>query len=54
VRDLEQKQYAAGKALNEEQSAVAKKEVELGRVKAERDEVRRWDPTVGGGGETYV
>ena len=41
VRSLEQQQYAVGKQLNEEQATVAKKEVELGRWKGEREEVRR-------------
>ncbi|WRT63336.1 uncharacterized protein IL334_000241 [Kwoniella shivajii] len=39
VRTLEQQQYATGKQLNEEQAAVAKKEVELGRWKNEKEEV---------------
>jgi kinetochore protein Spc24 len=36
---LEQEHYSTGKQLNEEQSAVAKKEVDLGRWKADREEV---------------
>ncbi|KAL7420243.1 hypothetical protein Q5752_005212 [Cryptotrichosporon argae] len=39
VRRLEAEQYAAGKSLNEEQVAIGKKESELGRWRAERDEV---------------
>jgi len=41
VRSLEQQQYAVGKQLNEEQAAVAKKEVEVGRWKGEKEEVGR-------------
>ena len=41
VRLLEQQQYAVGKQLNEEQAAVAKKEVELGKWKGEKEEVGR-------------
>jgi kinetochore protein Spc24 len=40
VTDLEAQQYAAGKALNEEQALVSKREVELGRWRGEREEVR--------------
>lgn len=39
VRTLEQQQYSVGKQLNEEQAGVAKREVELGRWKAEKEEV---------------
>ncbi|WWD06218.1 hypothetical protein V865_004304 [Kwoniella europaea PYCC6329] len=41
VRQLEQKQYSVGKQLNEEQSAVSKKEVELGKLKLEKQEVEK-------------
>ncbi|ORY22134.1 hypothetical protein BCR39DRAFT_552234 [Naematelia encephala] len=41
VRSLEGEQYALGKQLNEEQAGVSKKEVELGRVKGEKEEVGR-------------
>lgn len=54
VRSLEHQQYSAGKQLNEEQGNVAKREVELGRVKAERDEVRRWDVAAGAGNDGQV
>lgn len=42
VRQLEQTQYSVSKQLNEEQSAMGKKEVELGRWKGEKDEVGKW------------
>ncbi|WWD22760.1 hypothetical protein CI109_107253 [Kwoniella shandongensis] len=48
VRSLEQQQYATGKQLNEEQAAVAKKEVELGRWKSEKDEVGKIEVGEGG------
>ncbi|WVW81398.1 hypothetical protein I302_103390 [Kwoniella bestiolae CBS 10118] len=41
VRQLEQKQYTVGKQLNEEQSLVSKKEVELGKLKLEKQEVEK-------------
>ncbi|WVR03202.1 hypothetical protein IAU60_000193 [Kwoniella sp. DSM 27419] len=39
VRQLEQQQYATGKQLNEEQALVAKKEAELLKWKAAKEEV---------------
>lgn len=45
MRQLEEQQYATGKALNEEQAGLAKKEIELGRCKGEKEEVGGW--TVG-------
>ncbi|ODO00253.1 hypothetical protein I350_06882 [Cryptococcus amylolentus CBS 6273] len=39
VRSLEQQQYSTGKQLNDEQAAVAKKEVELGKWKASKEEI---------------
>jgi len=39
VRQLEQQQYSVGKQLNEEQAGVAKKEVELGKWKSEKEEI---------------
>ena len=39
VRTLESKQYSLGKALNEEQAGMTKKEAELVRAKVEREEV---------------
>ena len=41
VRSLESKQYSLGKALNEEQAGMTKKEAELVRAKAEQEEVGR-------------
>lgn len=41
VRSLEQQQYALGKQLNEEKAGVAKKEVEVGKWKGEKEEVGR-------------
>lgn len=56
MRQLEEQQYATGKALNEEQAGLAKKEIELGRCKGEKEEVGGW--TVGEeegyGSEVYV
>lgn len=43
VHELEQKQYQASKALSEEQSASGKKEVELGRLRGEKEETARWE-----------
>ena len=43
VRQLEAKQYSLGKALNEEQASVAKREAELGQVKLEREEIKGKD-----------
>lgn len=45
MRQLEEQQYATGKALSEEQAGLAKKEIELGRCKGEKEEVGGW--TVG-------
>ncbi|WVQ72350.1 hypothetical protein IAR50_001901 [Cryptococcus sp. DSM 104548] len=39
VRSLEQQQYSTGKQLNDEQAAVAKKEVELGKWKLAKEEI---------------
>ena len=39
MRTLESKQYSLGKALNEEQAGMTKKEAELVRAKVEREEV---------------
>lgn len=43
--ELEKDQYASGKAVNEEANGVARREAELTRARAERDEVRKWDAT---------
>ncbi|KAK8844688.1 hypothetical protein IAR55_006537 [Kwoniella newhampshirensis] len=48
VRSLEQQQYATGKQLNEEQAAVAKKEVELGKWRNEKEEVGKIEVGEGG------
>lgn len=42
MRELESRHYATGKALNEEQANLGKKELELGKCKAEREEVGGW------------
>ncbi|WWC67190.1 uncharacterized protein I206_101097 [Kwoniella pini CBS 10737] len=39
VRSFEQQQYSTGKQLNEEQTLVSKREIELGRLKVEREEL---------------
>ncbi|WVQ82578.1 hypothetical protein IAT38_004708 [Cryptococcus sp. DSM 104549] len=48
VHALEQQQYATGKQLNEEQANVAKKEVELGKWRAEKEEVGKMEVGEGG------
>lgn len=42
MRQLEQQHYATGKALNEEQASLGKKEVELGRCRVEKEEIGDW------------
>ena len=41
MRQLEHQQYSLGKQLNEEQNVVAKKEIELGKLKSEREDLGR-------------
>ncbi|AFR92556.1 kinetochore protein Spc24 [Cryptococcus neoformans] len=41
VRSLEQQQFSIAKQLNEEQAAVAKKEVELGKWKSAKEEIEK-------------
>ena len=48
VRSLEQRQYAVGKQLNEEQAVVSKKEIEVGKWKGEKEDVGR--PEIGDDG----
>ena len=41
VRSLEQQQFSIAKQLNEEQAAVAKKEVELGKWKTAKEDIEK-------------
>ncbi|OXB39790.1 hypothetical protein LQV05_000401 [Cryptococcus neoformans] len=41
VRSLEQQQFSIAKQLNEEQAAVAKKDVELGKWKSAKEEIKK-------------
>lgn len=54
MRDLQDDQYRTGKSLNEEQAGVTRREAELGRARAEREEVRAWDVASEGGDATKV
>lgn len=47
VRSLEQQQFSIAKQLNEEQAAVAKKEVELGKWKTAKEDIEKVE--IGGG-----
>ncbi len=47
VRQLEQQQYSIGKQLNEEQAIIAKREAELSKLRAQKEELSKIE--IGGG-----